>query len=602
MHNIESYSRYLHQLVKEGKFENVLINFQENSVNFKKEEIANNSYLVGNMLKCYKEQDLQLKGLDFLKDYEIDVFKDTYVSNHYGWLLHSVLKNYANFPDDTLEDVIDAAVVFLCRIPILEESNKLLIIQLFGKIIAFEKRKENITIKNLSKVLKGINIKHDLVKNFIASEPYIVSGIMDIFRKSGHVERAFGFLKFLKVEINDKTPEQILNSYGWSLYTKLKLEINDNDDDADMPFDSLLVDFQEPDILEVPELHPKSETLNLISSKILLFSFDSEYSPFSKLFNLCLKSEKKKPNPNWAWMESFLTALKEKPLNIECATIQFVKNGKQKTIELASDLETWYSYYSLALLKQKKIQECIESSRAALFSIKRFHYNNDLWFARKIAMANKGLGNTAQAIMEMELIEKRKNEWFIQKELAELYFENNDVNKAKALAIKGALAYGEKEKKDGLFFLLGQIFAFKEDRINSYKHFLLSKLIREEQEWLIPNKLKLALEDSFVENLPFDKSSLLYKDLLEFWKLEGKDHLNKSVPGKIGGKIIHLNLDKGIGTILGSDGKKFFFRLRDFDENRDRIVIGAFVEFKSKAPRENRHDMNWVAFDIKLKK
>ena len=604
MHSIESYSRYLHQLVKEGKFGNVIINFAENSVNFTREEIATNPYLVGDMLKCYKEQGTPSTGLDFLKKYQVDVFrlKDVYAINQYGWLLHACLKNSESNSDGS-EEVVNSSMDFLSKISFLEENNRLLINQLFGKIIGYEKKRKPIVVDNLLKLLKSINIKHEQVKSAIVSEPYVVGGIMDIFRKSGHVERAFGFLKFLNVGIDANTPEQILNSYGWCLYSRLKLEMNDNEeDDSDTPFDSLLMGVDENNASELPELHPTNETLNLISNCITLFSLDSTYSPFSRLFNLSLKSEKQKPNPNWAWMEEFLSSFKGKPLSNNCDTIQFMKAGKQKTVELASDFETWHSYYSLSLLKQKKFRECIENSKDALFNIEKFHYNNDLWFARKIALSNKGLGNIPQAIKEMEAIEKRKAEWFIQKELAELYFEISDLEKAKEFAIKGALNFGEKEKKDGLFFLLGQIFQKANDKVSAYKHFLLAQLIRSEQEWSVPNKLKLALEETFSEEVTFEKSAPLYKELLKGWKESVAN--DRSHPKKRNdvGKIIKVNSQKHIGMILGNNGDRYFFHFNDFKDPSHNIALNTLVEFKIKPPKGNREGMNWVAFDINPKK
>jgi DNA-binding XRE family transcriptional regulator len=606
MHNIESYSRYLHQLVKEGKYENVLINFRDNCNNFNKEEIANNSYLIGDLLRCHREQNDGLGGIEFLKIYEVDVFKlnDNYAINHLGWLLHYILKT-ADENTKVLDDVVIQSIDFVSKISFLDEKNELLITQLLIKIIGYEKKRKPITVDNLLILLKGINIKHDKVKAVIASDGYIVSGIMDVLRKGGHVERAFGFIKFLGISVDANTPEQILNSFGWYLYSRLKSEINDEEeDDSDAQFDSLLVDLEDSignNNQQVVDLHPTNETINLISNCIGLFSLDSTYSPFSKLFNLSLKAEKRKSNPNWAWMESFLIPFKSKSLSLNCDTIDFVKGGKIKTVELASDLETWYAYYSLSLLKQKKFQECIDISKQALFSIEKFHYSNDLWFARRIALSNKGLGNIPQAINEMESIERRKGEWFIQKELAELYFESGDLEKAKNFACKCALSYGEKEKKDGLYFLLGQIFKHNGNTVLAFKHFLLVNLIREEQGWFIPNSLKIALEEIYVEGvIQYDNSVLLYKELLNTWRENSENGNDKFQKGT--GKIIKVNGHKQIGSIQGKNGVCYFFHFNDFKDQKHMIKEGVQVYFMVKPPKDDRPGKDHVAYNIKLKK
>jgi len=603
MHSVETYSRYLHQLTKEGKYENVLINFKENAANFGKEEIAKNSYLIGDILRCYREQGLVKEGLEFLESYEVDViaFKDNYPIISFGWLLQAELKNLLEKEGESAAKELEIAVDFLAQIPFLDENFRLLASQLFSKIISLEKRKKPIVIDNILKLLKGINIKHERVKKIIASEPYTVSGIVDLFRKANHVERALGFLRFLNIKIDSQTPDQILNSYGWCLYAKLKLEIKDEgDDDSESSFDSLLLDFDEHVSEQTSESNRSSGIIELIEKSIALLSLESEYSPFSKLFNLTLKSEKQKSNPDWAWIENFLTLFKEKSLSHECDSIQFVKSGREKTVELASDFETWHAYYSLALLKQNKFQECLEASKKALFEIEKFHYNNDLWFARKIALSNKGLGNIPQAIKEMEAIEKRKGEWFIQKELSELHFENGDIENAQKLAIRAALSYGDKEKKDGLFFLLGQIYVSKGDRATAHRHFLLSQLIRSEHDWSIPNKLKLALEETYVEGVNFDNSASLYTDLLRLWKEQGTN--SRDPNNNVSGKILNINVPKTIGTLEGVDGQKYFFHFSEFKNTKDKIVVGAKVKFFIKPPKGDQPGRNWVAYNITLQK
>jgi hypothetical protein len=603
MHNIESYSKYLHQLVKEGKYENVLINFRENSSNFTKEEIASNNYLVADLLRSFKEQGNPLSGLNFLQDYEIDVFKkgDNFLIGLYGWLLHAVLKSPEE-PAETIVETVNGAKDFLGKISFLEENNRLLINQLFLKVIAYEKKQKPIKVDGLLDLLRRINIKHDQVKGVIASEPYVVGGILDIFRKSGHVERAFGFLKFLSIDVNSHTSEQILNSYGWCLYTRLKIELNDeDDDDSDTAFDSLLVDLDggsEQEVTGTLDLHPTNETLNLISNCIGYFSLNSAYSPFSRLFNLSLKAEKQKSNSNWMWMEQFLLPFKGVALNRESDSIDIMRAGRPKTVELASDFESWYSYYSLSLLKQRKFQECIDVSKEALFSIETFHYNNDLWFARKIALSNKGLGNLPQAIKEMEEIERRKGEWFIQKELAELYFDGQEVEKGKNMACKGALGHGDKEKKDGLFFLFGQIFKATGDQSLAHKHFLLVNLIRNEQGWYVPNRLKIALEETYLDGINYESSVVLYRELLNVWRSNGG--VDQSLE-KDTGKIVKVNGQKQIGEIVGKGGEKYFFHFNDFKESKEKIQFNAQVVFSIKKPKGDRPGMNLVAYNIKLK-
>jgi hypothetical protein len=599
MHTIESYSKYITQLVREEKYENVLINFEENKGNFAPEEIASNSFLINSLLRSYREQRRVLEGIEFLNAYKIDIYElnDRYSVSQYGWLLFAILKSPSEFPVEKVVGAQNAAVDLIGKFKLTDEFFRMLISQLMTKLFLIEKNKDIVTVDLTSKILKSVDIQSEDVKNIIKSDPYLVAFVMDIFRKSRHVERAIGFMKFLGIDVGVDCAEQIVNAYGWALYSKLKLEINDlEDDESEAAFDSLVLDSEGDENSETVQTHPSSEALNLVYNSIEFYQKDSKYSPFSKLFRLSLKYERKKPNPNWNWIIQFLSKVDRKKLTTACESFQFEKGGKTKTVELASDVETWYSYYTLAALKRKSFDESLQISKEALFTIEKFHYNNDLWLARKIALCNKGLGNIEQAIDEMKRIESRKGEWFIQRELAELYLETSDIESAMSFAIKSALSFGDREKKDGLFFLIGQILTKRGDKVHAFKHFQLSKLIRDDQGWSIPQKLKVALMESEVIGIESDDLNSLYKELLSFWKSNAPENPQTDF---LNGEITRLNIEKEIGSILSKENSKsFFFRFKDFKGPKNKLIKGIRVKFRSRPPKSDGQD--WVAFDIRI--
>ena len=55
------------------------------------------------------------------------------------------------------------------------------------------------------------------------------------------------------------------------------------------------------------------------------------------------------------------------------------------------DKENWFAYKTKALLKLGEWQECFDTSKNALEVLDNFHYSNDIWFARRIALAKKNL-------------------------------------------------------------------------------------------------------------------------------------------------------------------------------------------------------------------
>lgn len=106
-------------------------------------------------------------------------------------------------------------------------------------------------------------------------------------------------------------------------------------------------------------------------------------------------------------------------------------------------------------MKLGRFQECFQVSKLAIDTFETFHYSNDVWFARRIALSKMNLGRTSDAITELEQVLRRKKDWFIQKELAVLYLEVDKPDKAFSLAIAAINNFGDLEYKVDLLFLLG---------------------------------------------------------------------------------------------------------------------------------------------------
>lgn len=73
-----------------------------------------------------------------------------------------------------------------------------------------------------------------------------------------------------------------------------------------------------------------------------------------------------------------------------------------KIRENASQREIFYKLKSDALLKIKSYEECILCCNEAMETLEQFHYSNDIWFVRKIAIALGALGNIDEAIKKLE--------------------------------------------------------------------------------------------------------------------------------------------------------------------------------------------------------
>jgi len=438
--------------------------------------------------------------------------------------------------------------------------------------------------------------KNKFTKEQIANNEYIVSNILTCLRHSNQLDAGFQFLKIYGIEINAHQKERILNAYGWLLWAKYKEENHNHDYSPNE--DDFLEDEDEEVTIQDFE-YKKSELLKKIEDLIqILFSFNNDFikTLISNLFLIVLKSEKKKATPNWKLINEFCNFIDKEKLSKECSTIKVERKGKLKEMEMASDFENWYAYKTNALAKLGKWQECFNLSKEALEKIKKFHYSNDVWFSRRIALSKKNLGITEDAIQELHSILKKKREWFIQKELAELYFENGNFESALKQAIDGMNNFGQLEFKVDLLYLLGKILRQQGNLELSFQHFSLSKLIRQSEEWKLPKKLLDELRTFNFLEIPQKDFNKLKNEIQKYWDSfktsqtndKSKTTTNIIIEGEIV-KFIHNN-EKGKVGFIRSKGKEYYFSVDPNFHSFSKITLGTKVFFEIKQATDDNKE------------
>jgi len=314
-----------------------------------------------------------------------------------------------------------------------------------------------------------------------------------------------------------------------------------------------------------------------------------------KNFSYLLKKFKDKPSVNWTVVNKFCDLVSVDSLDTECRTIEVERKGEKKPMELASSKEDWYAVKTKALFETQHYQECFELSKKALESFEKFHYSNEVWFARRIALSKKHLGNSADALNELLLILKRKKEWFIQNEVAQIYKENGDYEKAFKYAISAINNFGDLEYKVGLLVLIAELLALKEEKELSFKHFSLSKLLRLQEEWSVPNFVSSALAQFSFEQITIEKLPDLKRELKKYWSSFNpqqnapRQNTTQRQTGKID-RILH-NDEKGAdGFIKFDNNKSIYFRVNTTEEIIKKLAIGLEVEFKILPATEDKKE------------
>jgi len=384
--------------------------------------------------------------------------------------------------------------------------------------------------------------KNNFPKESIKYNKWIISNYLIALRKTNQTNKIDDFLNEYAIKIDENLDEIILNAYGWSIYDNLK---NNH--------------YSKNEIIQKLKL-----PIKLLFLKNSTFS----YTIISNILREGLNFAKDTKDNNF--LNQFCN-LFDKNLLSDKENIFTIQN---KTIIQASDKEKWYSAKSKALFELKKFKECAKISQEALDVIKKFHNNNELWFARRIALSKKE-ENINEAIKDLEKIYNRKKEWFIQKEIAELYFENNDIENAFKNTISSINAKVPIEFKIGVIFLLGKILKLKKEYLLAYKHFILIKNIREEKGWKIVDKLQNEI-NSFDFNETFQTKELI-KELKIYWS---SFMPKKDIKTGIITKILHNN-EKGVNGFINSNNKDYYFALPKHLKISEKIKENKKVEFEA---------------------
>jgi len=271
-------------------------------------------------------------------------------------------------------------------------------------------------------------------------------------------------------------------------------------------------------------------------------------------------------------------------------------DNKGKEREFIPDKERWYSLMTKALFKSGKHKECADLCKEALSVILKFHFDNDVWIKRRLALSQRMLGDQTSAIENLKDVLKIKNAWFIEHELATLYFDQGKDEESYKFAIDSALNSGKIENKWKLYFLIGKILARQGQNEYAEKHFIIVNNILHKQGWKQPDELVEFLKDVNVKDNQNQKE--LFITIREFWEKD-KYGDSKQYEGKIT-KIMHHG---NAGFIKTKDGNDYYFRANQFKENKRLMTVGQYVSFNVKESFDRKKMKESLeAINIRIKK
>lgn len=264
---------------------------------------------------------------------------------------------------------------------------------------------------------------------------------------------------------------------------------------------------------------------------------------------------------NYGKALSLLTLLKKDQLSQEPRS--FI-NQLGKTRELASEMEEYYQLKSEILLKTKRYDECIACCNEAMESISTLHYNNDVWFERRVAQAFSGLGDIDKTIEKLNKLAVVSDKWFLLSEIGNSYLRVNNYNMALLYLLRGACTKDPEKMKVGLYESIGDACALIGDEDLSQLSFLLAKNIREENGWFINNQLRQKIKKDKIVSIRDVRKRLIEKLYL--------------ISGENIGKISKL-FSQNSGGFIQTDKKSYYFQSKNFFGKVDSLKVGDSVKF-----------------------
>ena len=258
---------------------------------------------------------------------------------------------------------------------------------------------------------------------------------------------------------------------------------------------------------------------------------------------------------------------------LEIVPFKFTDNeGKER--ELATQKEQWFALRAKALYEFGQFDACISLAEHALATLGKFHYDNDIWFKRDIALSKSGLGEKDLALVELKELLKRKNEWFIQKEISEIYKQQNKLDDAISYAVDGALNFGDADKKLNLYKLLAELLKAKGKTSEAKANIEFIFHIRKINQWRIDSELSNLIQEFAIDTSKDLDIKELQRNLKPIW-----EQLKFGNQELLKGAIRKIIAEGRAGFIDTENRKSFHFSSKDFKGKKELIKEGQKVTF-----------------------
>jgi tetratricopeptide (TPR) repeat protein len=185
--------------------------------------------------------------------------------------------------------------------------------------------------------------------------------------------------------------------------------------------------------------------------------------------------------------------------------------------ELASRKEQYYSLRTHSLERLGRWRECLDTATGALSECGRLHHDNDIWFARRIALAKQKLGKPQEALTELQHLLERKAVAFLHTDIAGAAWDAGNYDCAFKHALHALLAPQDIGFKLEAAQLMAQVLWNRGEEDHARSHLQLCLAVREARGWKLTEDL-IKLKSTWNLNGPRGDPGTLLQELRPLWE------------------------------------------------------------------------------------
>lgn len=233
-----------------------------------------------------------------------------------------------------------------------------------------------------------------------------------------------------------------------------------------------------------------------------------------------------------------------------------------KTREFASLKEDYYTLKSDFLLDAKRYEDCIICCNEAMETLESFHYDNDIWFSRKISKSLGELGKIDDAISKLEKLTIISDKWFLLYEIGKYYLQLNNLDEALTYMLRAVCTKDPERMKVSLIESIGDLLTEIGDKSFAQDNYNYARQIRQNNDWSVAYSLQGKIKE---------EKEVASKDIKKKW-IQKLYQISGSKRGKV------IKLFNGKGGFIQAD-QSYYFQFKNFFGKSDLLKIDDCVEF-----------------------